>query len=75
MRSLERVNIQTNERRYSHTYIHTGQTLYPLHNFVVRGDKKKFWRDGGVARVSDFFFKIIQVFFFEGVKVREDWLV
>ena len=22
------------------TYIRTGQTLYPLHNFVVRGDKK-----------------------------------
>ena len=36
---------------------------------------------GGVARVSHFFsfFKRIQVwkkcFFFEGVKVREDWLV
>ena len=32
MRSLERVNIRT--------HIRTGQTLYPLHNFVVRGDKK-----------------------------------
>ena len=36
MRSLERVNIRTNVR----THIRTGQTLYPLHNFVVRGDKK-----------------------------------
>ena len=28
----------TNERTYVLTYIRTGQTLYPLHNFVVRGD-------------------------------------
>ena len=48
MRSLERVNIRTNERtnvrtyvrKYVLTYIRTGQTLYPLHNFVVRGDNK-----------------------------------
>ena len=43
MRSLERVNIRRNVRRYVRmyvlTYIRTGQTLYPLHNFVVRGDK------------------------------------
>ena len=43
MRSLEQVNIRTNERTYVRTYvltyIRTGQTLYPLHNFVVRGDK------------------------------------
>ena len=38
MRSLEQVNIQTNVRTYVLTYIRTGQTLYPLHNFVVRGD-------------------------------------
>ena len=42
MKSLERVNIRTNERTYVRTYvltyIRTGQTLYPLHNFVVRGD-------------------------------------
>ena len=38
MRSLERVNIRTNVRTY--TYIRTGQTLYPLHNFVVRGDNE-----------------------------------
>ena len=38
MRSLERVNIRTNVRTYVLTYIRTGQTLYPLHNFVVRGD-------------------------------------
>ena len=40
MRSLERVNIRTNVRTYVLTYIHTGQTLYSLHNFVVRGDNK-----------------------------------
>ena len=43
MWSLERwqkVNIRTNERTYILTYIRTGQTLYPLHNFVVRGDNK-----------------------------------
>ena len=38
MRSLERVNIRTNKRTYVLTYIRTGQTLYPLHNFVVQGD-------------------------------------
>ena len=38
MRSLEQVNIRTNIRTYVLTYIRTGQTLYPLHNFVVRGD-------------------------------------
>ena len=38
MRSLERVNIRTNVRSYVLTYIRMGQTLYPLHNFVVRGD-------------------------------------
>ena len=39
-------------------------------------------RRGGVSRVSDFFFqsknpslKKKKIFFFEGVKVREDWLV
>ena len=42
MRSLERVNIRTNERTYVLTYIRTGQTLYPLHNFVVRGDKNNY---------------------------------
>ena len=47
MRSLEQVNIRTNERTYVRTYvltyIRTGQTLYPLHNFVVRGDNKKVY--------------------------------
>ena len=43
MRSLERVNIRTNERTYVLTYIRTGQTLYPRHNFVVRGDNK-IWK-------------------------------
>ena len=57
----------------------------------TKSDKKKNsggWEGrggcGGVARVSDFFFLFFQkspslkkksVFFFEGVKVREDWLV
>ena len=46
MRSLERVNIRTNERTYVRTYvrtpyIRTGQTLYPLHNYVVRGDNER----------------------------------
>ena len=40
MRSLEQVNIRTNVRTYVLTYIRTGQILYPLHNFVVRGDNK-----------------------------------
>ena len=40
MRSLERLNIRTNVRTYVLTYIRTGQTLYPLHNFVVRGDNE-----------------------------------
>ena len=31
----------TNERTYIPIYIRTGQTLYPLHNFVVRGNNKK----------------------------------
>ena len=33
------MNIRTNVRTYVLTYKRTGQTLYPLHNFVVRGDK------------------------------------
>ena len=41
MRSLEQVNIRTNVRTYVLTYIRTGQTLYPLHNFVVRGDNDR----------------------------------
>ena len=35
-----RAGEHTNERTYVLTYIRTGQTLYPLHNFVVRGDNK-----------------------------------
>ena len=50
MRSLERVNIQTNVRTYVLTYIRTGQTLYPLHNFVVRGDNK------AETKIEDFTF-------------------
>ena len=54
MRSLERVNIRTNERTYVLTYICTGQTLYPLHNFVVRGDKNIYDK----SRDRFHFFKI-----------------
>ena len=28
----------TNERTYVRSYVRTGQTLYPLHNFLVRED-------------------------------------
>ena len=39
-RAGEHTNERTYVRRYVLTYIRTGQTLYPLHNFVVRGDNK-----------------------------------
>ena len=35
---VARAGEHTNERTYVLTYIRTGQSLYPLHNFVVRGD-------------------------------------
>ena len=38
---VARAGEHTNERTYVLTYIHTGQTLYPLHNFVVQGDNKR----------------------------------
>ena len=47
---VARAGEHTNEHTYVLTYIRTRQTLYPLHNFVVRGDKKMFvcvWRGGG----------------------------
>ena len=37
-RAMTKVNIRTNVRTYVRTYIRTGQTLYSLHTFVVRGD-------------------------------------
>ena len=37
-RAGEHTNERTYVRTYVLTYIRTGQTLYPLHNFVVRGD-------------------------------------
>ena len=37
---VARAGEHTNVRTYVLTYIRTGQTLYPLHNFVVRGDNK-----------------------------------
>ena len=50
MRSLERVNIRPKVRTYVLTYIRTGQTLYPLHNFVVRGDNKSIANDCVIPR-------------------------
>ena len=40
-RAGEHTNERTYVRTYVLTYIRTGQTLYPLHNFVVRGDNKR----------------------------------
>ena len=40
---VARAGEHTNERTYVLTYIRTGQTLYPLHNFVVRGDNKSLF--------------------------------
>ena len=40
-RAGEHTNERTYVRTYVLTYIRTGQTLNPLHNFVVRGDNKK----------------------------------
>ena len=40
-RAGEHTNERTYVRTYVLTYIRTGQTLYPLHNFVVRGDNNK----------------------------------
>ena len=37
-RAGEHTNERTYVRTYVLTYIRTGHTLYPLHNFVVRGD-------------------------------------
>ena len=37
---VARAGEHTNERTDVLTYIRTGQTLYPLHNFVVHGDNK-----------------------------------
>ena len=34
------------ERTYVHTYIRTGQTLYPLHNEVIKVTSKLVLKDG-----------------------------
>ena len=39
---VARAGEHTNERTYVLTDIRTGQILYPLHNFVVRGDNEDF---------------------------------
>ena len=44
-RAGEHTNERTYVRTYVLTYIRTGQILYPLHNFVVRGDNKSMWPD------------------------------
>ena len=50
-----------NERTHVRTYIRTGQTLYPLHNFVVRGDNndindalkdRHIYRDTSILSIS-----------------------
>ena len=51
MRSLEQVNIRTNVRTYVLTYIRMGQTLYPLHNFVVRGDNRPVVSEGKFLKI------------------------
>ena len=62
---------------------------HPESEFFYKESKSNIKREalagggGGVARVSDFFFfskeskseKRKKTFFYEGVKVREDWLV
>ena len=45
MTKNEHTNEPPNVRTCVLTYIRTGQTLYPLHNFVVRGDNNKITDD------------------------------
>ena len=66
MRSLEQVNIRTNVRTYVLTYIRTGQTLYPLHNFVVRGDNNS-------QHLNTWNIKKIASFSIAGLKIPELW--
>ena len=40
----------TNECTYIRTHKRTGQTLYPLHNFVVRGDNQMQMASGRHGR-------------------------
>ena len=49
---VARAGEHTNERTYVLTYIRTGQTLYPLHNFVVRGDNNYAKKAGGATVVN-----------------------
>ena len=51
-RAGEHRNERTYVRTYVLTYIRTGQTLYPLHNFVVRGDNNSARNVGGVTVVN-----------------------
>ena len=51
---VARAGEHTNERTYVLTYIRTGQTLYPLHNFVVRGDKK-----GNVSKLYSLIYRVL----------------
>ena len=55
-RAGEHTNERTNVRTYVLTYIRTGQTLYPLHNFVVRGDNERslgFIRTGKTKQIKE----------------------
>ena len=46
MRSLERVNIRTNERTYSHTYVRD-RPYIPSTTLLCEGIKKNFFGGGG----------------------------
>ena len=53
-RAGEHTNERTNERTYVLTYIRTGLILYPLHNFVVRGDNKLWPGEAQVMAILSF---------------------
>ena len=65
-RAGEHTNERTYVRTYVLTYIRTGQTLYPLHNFVVRGDNNTLgYKCGVIDHISvnnAFFIEIILTF-------------
>ena len=65
-RAGEHTNERTYVRTYVLTYIRTGQTLYPLHNFVVRGDKYYVLlvRDSKILKILPIFFFFFFFFFF-----------
>ena len=58
---VARAGEHTNERTYVLTYIRTGQTLYPLHNFVVRGDNKIIIKDPLLSRALHMYKKNLRI--------------